>query len=200
MTEFTINLDDPRAFAAALRNNVQAGDESPATTAAWSVAVQIEAQIQPDVPAEPTGDVVVLANGQLWRQTYGDARGPWTNNRGAYSQWLHLSKAHDLKVYRREPSPEAVEALPEPKIKKFYYPNTKVTRADLGLPEAEEDMPRAYYDPMDDGPDEEPAVPVEKVRQVLRSSLTGYLTNEETLTAYKDLRKRVAALLPEGAQ
>jgi hypothetical protein len=44
------------------------------------------------------------------------------------------------------------------------------------------------------------AVPVEKVRQVLRSSPTGYLTDQELLTAYRDLRKRLAALLPEGAQ
>jgi hypothetical protein len=46
----------------------------------------------------------------------------------------------------------------------------------------------------------EASIPVEKVRQVLRSSPTGYLSDEEVLTAYKDLRKRLAALLPEGAQ
>jgi hypothetical protein len=43
------------------------------------------------------------------------------------------------------------------------------------------------------------AVPAEKVRQVLRSSPLGVI-GAEAAAAYTDLRKRVAALLPEGAQ
>jgi hypothetical protein len=81
----------------------------------------------------------------------------------------------------RAATPDVQE--PEPKIKLFDYSNTKVTRADLGLPEAEQ------------------SVPLEKVRQVLRSSPPAHhLLDTSTWTAYTDLRKRIAALLPEGAQ
>lgn len=116
MTEFTINLEDPLAFAAALRSNARAGDESPDSIAAWSVAVQIEAQLPKPVPEEPTGDVVVFTKHDFWRPQPDpdDAAMHWISNAGGGLYWGDLlALCAKPVVYRREPSPEAVEALAE---------------------------------------------------------------------------------------
>jgi len=81
------------------------------------IAEQIEAQVQPEptLPAEPTGDVVVFAAGEWFRR---DTDGTWASDDKTIDAWsalLHKAEANGiaLKVYRREPSPEAVEALVE---------------------------------------------------------------------------------------
>jgi len=163
VSEFTIKFgeEDPRDVAAYFRAHAS---QIPET---WKervslfkyLADQIEAQIQPPVPAEPTewGSVVRAfvcdSDRELWVRTASRPCSGWLNVHGSTVDWRRLCEPEVLRI-GVGPSSEAAEE----------------------------------------------SVPVEKVRQVLRSSPTGYLTNEETLTAYKDLRKRIAALLPEGAQ
>jgi len=150
MIEFTINLPSEghaRLLVDELRKSY------------WiETADQIEAQIQPPVPAEPTewGSVVRAfvcgSDPELWVRTLHEQYSGWTNGLGSCVTWHRLCEPEVLRV--------GIGPSPEP----------------------------------------EHSVPAEKVRQVLRSSPTGYLSDKETLTAYKDLRKRLAALLPEGAQ
>jgi len=174
-----MNLELRQSIAAQV---LEAMDVDQYLIDAVRAATPPEAQIKPDVPAQPTGDVLLVdCEGRTW---FYDGTGWNTNDRwdggGDSIPWSELSSFGIDKVYRREPSPEA-----EPKIEMFDYSKTRVTRADLGLSEQE---------PAD-------SVPVEKVRQVLRSSPAAHhLVDTSTWTAYTDLRQRVAALLPEGAQ
>src|SRR5688500_3830762 len=110
MTEFTIDLDDDEAAVAArtMMSNWRGG----APLAYKRIAVQIEAQITPDVPAEPTGgslDVVVLAMGQSWTKRY---EGAWQPINRSFTldelqSWEYLVEHSPAtpKVYPREPSP-----------------------------------------------------------------------------------------------
>jgi len=235
MIEFTINLPSEghaRQLVDDLRKSYWLG-----------TADQIEAQIQPPVPAEPTGDVLLVdQEGRVWHRDEGgwcsnDRFGP-IDGENAQS-WAGLYEFGIEKVYRREPSPEAVEALATEyawgdarpaTLRKFAarllghegprwvdlfgidpdYTEDEDTAAPLNVYKSGPPGPAVQQPEQFSAPKPAPlglalypteaSVPLEKVRQVLRSSPTGYLTNEETLTAYRDLRKRLAALLPEGAQ
>jgi len=159
MTEFTINLTHPRSTLHSLREG--ASDLAPfGKEQVWEVVRQIEAQIQPPVPAEPTewGSVVRAfvcgSDRELWVRTASRPCSGWLNVHGSTVDWHRLCEPEVLRV-GVGPSSEAAE----------------------------------------------PTVPLEKVRQVLRSSPAAHhLVDTSTWTAYTDLRKRVAALLPEGAQ
>jgi hypothetical protein len=200
MIEFTINLPSEghaRLLVDELRKSY------------WiETADQIEAQIQPPVPAEPTGDVTVWAGGEAYTPEGVHRR--WLGAGGIERDWSFLAQ-HDPMVYRREPSPEAVEALVQEFAQNLENDLLDISAESrlsefaarlLGQESAGAALARRGLDEMKArmAAEAEQAIPVERVRQVLRSSPSGYLTNEEVLTAYKDLRKRLAALLPEGAQ
>jgi hypothetical protein len=191
---FTIKVADNNvalAFALALRHSL-GGDQAVA------IADQIEAQIQPPVPAEPTGDVVVVDRwGNAWLPHHFGWRKEVDDD---ITDWIELANT-EPKVYRREPSPEAVEAQ-ELKSKLLYRLAPEVEALVLEYPDSLRPALREFaaHDCMR-SPVNQDAIPVEKVRQVLRSTPPEvYLDPEDALIAYTDLRQRVAALLPEGAQ
>jgi len=208
MTEFTITSHNPEGLVQQLRA-IQSTGCGALTKECWAIANEIEAQIQPPVPAEPTefGSIIRARRGERWNHfalTYSvPFNEPWTtgNHHVAYSEF------DEVEVLRVGvgPSPEAVEAQTEPPVVQARDEYAEQMNLELRRSIAAQvleamDVDQYLIDAVRNATPPADAIPVEKVRQVLRSSPTGYLSDKEVLTAYKDLRKRIAALLPEGAQ